>query len=220
MGFLDLFRKKTKKVTRYDVPEANDEAAHVLREITDDGKLQIDYMEKPDFRKPYDSTRLVLETIPENINGNKVYTGKVSWYNQGDTIMFDNNDSRHRGWTIRMEVEPTLLRTNDEYVRWVMVGLLNRSRVQSYIERGLIDNPDVPCGNYVGGIDAKPDESFGKIFDNFIGTYVHNMPAVRQARAQYQERKRIEIAKQARREELYKELHDLDSPNSDARFYI
>ena len=220
MGFLDLFRKKTKKVTRYDVPEANDEAAHVLREITDDGKLQIDYMEKPDYRKPNDSTRLVLETIPENINGNKVYTGKVSWYNQGDTIMFDNNDSRHRGWTIRMEVEPTLLRTNDEYVRWVMVGLLNRSRVQSYIERGLIDNPDVPCGNYVGGIDAKPDESFGKIFDNFIGTYVHNMPAVRQARAQYQERKRIEIAKQARREELYKELDDLDSPNSDARFYI
>lgn len=218
MGFLDLFRKKTQKVTRYDDPEADNEAAHVLREITDDGKLQIDYMEKPDFRKPYDSTRLVLETIPENINGYKVYTGKVSWYNQGDTIMFDNNDSRHRGWTVRMEVEPTLLRTNDEYVSWVMVELLNRSRVQSYIEKGLIDNPDVPCGNYVGGIDAKPDGSFGKIFDNFIGTYVHNMPAVRQTREQYQERKRIERAKQARREQLRKELHDLDSPDSDVRF--
>lgn len=218
MGFLDLFRKKTKKVTRYNDPETDNEAAHVLREITDDGKLQIDYMEKPDSRKPYDSTRLVLETIPENINGYKVYTGKVSWYNQGDTIMFDNNDSRHRGWTIRMGVEPTLLRTNDEYVSCVMVELLNRSRVQSYIERGLVDNPDVPCGNYVGGIETNPDGSFGKIFDNFIGTYVHNMPAVRQARAQYQERKRIERAKQARREELYKELQDLDSPDGDARF--
>jgi len=44
------------------------------------------------------------------------------------------------------------------------------------------------------------------------------MPAVRQVRAQYQERQRIEKAKQARREELYKELQDLDSPDSDARF--
>ena len=99
-----------------------------------------------------------------------------------------------------------------------MVELLNRSRVKSYIERGLVDNPDVPCGNYVGGIETTPDGSFGKIFDNFIGTYVHNMPAVRQARAKYQERQRIERAKQARREELYKELQDLDSHDSDARF--
>ena len=44
------------------------------------------------------------------------------------------------------------------------------------------------------------------------------MPAVRQVRAQYQERKRIEKAKQARIEELNKELHDLDSLYSDARF--
>lgn len=218
MGLLDIFRKKTSKVTNYDMPEPYYVSEPILREITTDGKLQIDYMEEPDFRKPYDSTRLVLETIPENINGYKVYTGKVCWYNQNDTIMFDGNDSRHRGWTVRMEVEPTLLRTNDEYVSWVMVALLNRSRVKSYIERGLLDNPDVLCGNYVGGIETNPDGSFGKNFDSFIGTYVHNMPAVRQARAQYQERKRIERAKQARREELYKELQDLDSPDSDARF--
>lgn len=218
MGFLDIFRKKTPKVTQYDMPEPYYASEHILRDITADGKLQIDYTEKPDFRKDYDSTRLVLETIPENLNGYRVYTGKVCWYNQTDAIMFDGNDSRHIGLTVRMEVEPNLLRTNDEYVTWVMKELLNKNRVRSYHERGLIDNPDVPCGNYVGEIETKQDGSFGKIFDNFIGTYVHNMPAVRQVRAQYQERQRIEKAKQARREELYKELQDLDSPDSDARF--
>ena len=218
MGFLDIFRKKAKVETHYDIPEPHSAREHILREITDDGKLQIDYIEKPDFKKDYDSTRLVLETIPENINGCRVYTGKVSWYNQNDAIMFDGNDSRHIGLTVRMEVEPNLLRTNDEYVSWVMKGLLNKNRVRSYHERGLIDNPDVPCGNYVGGIETKSDGSFRKIFNNIIGSYVHNMPTVRQARAQYQERKRIERAKQARREQLYKELHDLDSPDSDARF--
>ena len=203
MGFLDIFRKKTPKVTHSDMPEPYYASEHILRNITDDGKLQIDYIEKPDFKKDYDSTRLVLETIPENINGYRVYTGKVSWYNQKDAIM---------------AVEPNLLRTNDEYVSWVMKGLLNKNRVRAYHERGLIDNPDVPCGNYVGGIEVKADGSFKKVFDNFTGTYVHNMPAVRQVRAQYQERKRIEKAKQARIEELNKELHDLDSLYSDARF--
>lgn len=132
--------------------------------------------------------------------------------------MLDGNDSRHIGLTVRMAVEPNLLRTNDEYVSWVMKGLLNKNRVHAYHERGLIDNPDVPCGNYVGGIEVNADGSFKKVFDNFTGTYVHNMPAVRQVRAQYQERKRIEKAKQARIEELNKELHDLDSLYSDARF--
>ena len=66
----------------------------------------------PDCRKDYDSTRLVLETIPEDINGYKVYTGKVSWYNQDDAIIFDGNYSRHIGLTVRMKVEPNLLRTN------------------------------------------------------------------------------------------------------------
>ena len=120
MGFLDIFRKKTPKVTHSDMPEPYYASEHILRNITDDGKLQRDYIEKPDFKKDYDSTRLVLETIPENINGYRVYTGKVSWYNQKDAIMLDGNDSRHIGLTVRMAVEPNLLRTNDEYVSWVM----------------------------------------------------------------------------------------------------
>lgn len=218
MGFLDIFRRKTSEVPHYNTPEADDTSGHILREVTEDGKLQIDYIAERDFRKDYDSTRLVLETIPENINGYRVYTGKVSWYNQNDAIMFDGNDSRHRGLTVRMEVEPNLLRANDEYVSWVMLALLNKNRVRSYYERGLTDNPDRPCGNYVGGIEMKSDGSFGKIYDSFIGTFVHNMPAVRQARAQHQERQRIERAKDARRQQLYKELNDLNNPYSDTRF--
>ena len=65
MGFLDIFRKKTPKVTHSDMPEPYYASEHILRNITDDGKLQIDYIEKLDFKKDYDSTRLVLETIPE-----------------------------------------------------------------------------------------------------------------------------------------------------------
>lgn len=218
MGFLDIFKKKTPKVTHSAMPEPYYASEHILRDITADGKLQIDYIEKIDVKRDYDSTRLVLETITENINGYRVYTGKVSWYNQNDAIMLDGNDSRNIGLTVRMEVEPNLLRTNDEYVSWLMKELLNKNRVCSYHERGLIDNPDVPCGNYVGGIEVKSDGSFKNIFDNFIGTYVHNMPAVRQERTKYQARQRTEKAKEAWREQLNKELHDLDSPYSGARF--
>ena len=219
MGFLDIFRKKTPKVTHHEESEVFDTTSNILRTVTKDGKLQIDYIdEKPDFKKGYDSTRLVLETTPENINGYKIYTGKVSWYNQDDAIMMDGNDSRHIGMTVRMGIEPYLIRTNDEYTKLVMEVLLNKNRVKSYHERGLIDNPDIPCGNYVGEIKIKEDDSYSKNFNTFIGTFIHNMPEVRQVRAQYQERKRIERAKQARREQLYKELQELDSPDSDARF--
>ena len=218
MGFLDIFRRKTPDVNHYIEPDLIDAEPHVLREVTADGKLQIDYIGKTDFRKPYDCTRLVLETIPENINGYMIYTGKVSWYNKTDTIMFDGNDTRHNGLTVRMEVEPNLLRTNDEYTRFVMVYLLEKNRVRSYYERGFIDNPDKPCGNYIGGIVVGKDVKYEKIFDSFIGTAVHNMPAIRQVRAQYQERQRIERAKEARIQQLYKELHDLENPDSDARF--
>ena len=46
MGFLDIFRKKTPKVIHYDMPEPYYASEHILRNITDDGKLQIDYIEK------------------------------------------------------------------------------------------------------------------------------------------------------------------------------
>lgn len=219
MGFLDIFRKKAPMQEQYENSRVADANYRIIRTVTDDGKLQIDYIDgKPDFRKFYDSTRLVLESAPENINGYMLHTGKVSWYNQTDAIMFDGNDSRHDALTVRMEIDPNLVRTNDEYTKCLMQELLDKNRVLTYQERGLTDNPDRPCGNYVGGVAMGRNGNYTKTYDSFIGTTVHNMPAIRQARAQYQEEQRIKRAKEARRQELYKELDDLNNPDSDARF--
>lgn len=217
MGLLDFFRKS--KETVESTPKvAQAEINKIERTITRDGEIQIDfYRGTYDIRKDYDSTRLVISNKqPEEMYKSKVYDCKVSWYRENDAIMLDENDSRHDFKNIKLTVDPYLLQTDDSYATCLMYALLDQARVNNMLARGMVDNPDKPCGNYVGSVIME-DGKYVKGFDPSIGRAVHNsreMAEKRRLHKQEESRKR-EIA--VKRKELQRQLHELDNPNDGNR---
>ena len=68
-----------------------------------------------------------------------------------------------------------LLQNDPNYVHALMCNLLNRDRVMKYLQRGLQENPENPCGKYVGSIE-KSENTYKKVFDSNIGRISHNSP--------------------------------------------
>ena len=57
--------------------------------------MQVDfYDKKADFRKLYDSTRLIMQGTV-NVNGDYVKDCLVSWYNRDNVVFIDNPDAGH-----------------------------------------------------------------------------------------------------------------------------
>ncbi len=233
MGLFNLFGRKHNTAPRnskdegYYVDEYEDEeyddddyetyrrgnrTISIRRSISPEGYTQIDFGVSNGGQNSY-CTRLVLEPRPERINYHKVYTGKVSWYNTLDTMYFDKGnmrDPRNRGPKIRLSVDPDLLQTDNEYTEIVMGDLLSKNRVTSYMNRGLTENPDIPCGNYVGGVRVLRNGRYDKFFDSKTGYYVHNLPEIARYRAGYQEKGRRNQAISRRKRQLYAEMEALD----------
>ena len=217
MGLLDFFRKN-KEVVRpvQSVPET--EKNKIERTITRDGEIQIDfYRGTYDVRRDYDCTRLViLNKQPENMYGCNVYDCKVSWYHENDAIMLDEQDSRHDFKDIKLTVDPYLLQTDDAYTTCLMYALLDQSRVNDMLARGMVDNPDRPCGNYVGSVILN-DGNYVKYFDDRVGMAVHHSKEMAEKRRAYQEKESMRIAKDAKRKELQRQLYELENPDDGNR---
>lgn len=215
MGFFN--RKKRQEPQKPMQRRMNPPAVRIERSWTKSGDLQIDFIEaKPKVGQFYDTTRLVLNMDPEIMAKKEVYTGKISWYNQDDAILLKpeyGEDSRHRGPLVRLEVDPDLLETDDTYTRVVMKGLLEQKRVNRYLDMGMQTNPQEPCGDYIGGV--YPDK--GKIFSRDVGRKAHNDPVIADRRRKFQESERIRRAKDAKRADLYRQLHELDGNPYDYR---
>lgn len=211
MGLLDFFRKN-KEVVRpvQSVPET--EKNKIERTITRDGEIQIDfYRGTYDVRRDYDCTRLViLNKQPENMYGCNVYDCKVSWYHEDDAIMLDEKDSRHDFKDIKLTVDPYFLQTDDTYATCLMNELLDRTRVNNMLARGMQDNPDRPCGNYVGSVILN-DGNYVKYFNDRVGMAVHHSKEMAEKRRAYQEKESMRIAKDAKRKELQRQLYELDN---------
>ena len=217
MGFLDLFRKSKEPVEPAQrVPET--EKNKIERTITRNGDIQIDfYRGTYDIRKDYDTTRLViLNKQPENMYECNVYDCKVSWYHKNDAIMLDEKDSRHDFKDIKLTVDPYLLQTDDAYTTCLMYALLDQSRVNDMLARGMVDNPDRPCGNYVGSVSFK-DGKYVKFFNNDVGRAVHNSKEMSEQRRVYQQEESKKRAVNTRRIELQRQLRELDNPNDGNR---
>ena len=52
-----------------------------------------------------------------------------------------------------MDVDTNLLQRNSNYCNYVMKNQLNKERVDEYLKRGLQENSEQPCGNYVEGLE-------------------------------------------------------------------
>lgn len=212
MGFLDFFRKSKEPIE--PAPRVLQvEKNKIERTITRNGEIQIDFYRRThDVRKDYDSTRLVISNkLPEYMYKSNVYDCKVSWYCESDAMMIDENDSRHDFKDIKLTVDPYLLQTDNAYATCLMYALLDKARVNDMLARGMVDNPDNPCGNYVGSVIFK-DGNYVKNFNRDIGRAVHNSKEMAQKRSVYQaeQRKKVEERKSEIRSQQLKLQEELD----------
>ena len=84
------------------------------------------------------------------------------------------------------------------------------------LARGMQDNPDRPCGNYVGSVILN-DGNYVKYFDDKVGMAVHHSKEMAEKRRAYQEKENMRRAKDAKRRELQRQLYELDNPDDGNR---
>lgn len=136
---------------------------------TSKGYLQIEFYDNnPDFWQFYDITKLIVDRQPLNIKGRQVYNCAVSWYRRDACIMFDEKLTE-----VLAEIVLELLQSDPNYCYSIMKNLLNKQRVEIYLERGLQETPFISCGKYIGGIKS-PEKGYNKFFCIDVGLASHN----------------------------------------------
>ena len=198
--------------------------------------LQIDFIEaNPNFAQFYDTTRLIVQNRCMDFPDKNIYDCLVSWYGQQDAIMLDSEsgeliEGRRNNYThVLAQIDLNLLQTDPDYLKKVMLALLNESRVNRYMNAGMKTPEEIAkaqadgnksidlCGRYIGGIAGK-ERNYQKFFDVAVGKKAHNLPDIVRARQelrQYREMstKREIESKQAEINKLRARLNELESSN-------
>lgn len=219
MGLFDRFKKKEKEPEIKKGLNQEQSSYEIEYKATRDGRLQVDFYDKgTKFSQFYDTTRLVVDNRPIILAGQEVRNCIVSWYSQDDVVLLDpqyENESLnardYRG--VLAQIDPTLLQTDKDYCSVVMRKLLDKKRVTKYLEDGLQETPNQPCGKYIGGV--KPTEKgYGKFFSLPVGKASHNSDLMVNCRREYREnieaKKQKEIAdKKSQIQQLQSEIDDM-----------
>ena len=179
MRLLDRFRKKQSEKNQIHEETNNELPFDIEFSIMPDGCFKIEFFDKQaDFKQFYDVTRLIVNPKTINICGESMHNCLISWYGNNDAIMFDENGrdigNRSQYKRILVGINLELLRKDPEYCSILMKGLLNKKRVEEYLNRGLQENPDIPCGIYVGEIIKTSENNYRKYFSNKVGMMSHN----------------------------------------------
>lgn len=222
MGFFDRFKKQNKNEVIAQPkgqmsPKRNENG--ISYSCTDDGRLVIELIEHR--TKPgqfYDTTKLVFDNNVVELEGTYLQNCMVSWYNQDDCVRLDSRGHdmgrRNQFKNVLADIDTDLIWNDEEYCIAVMKKLLNKNRVDEYLNRGLQDNPDLPCGKYVGGIIKLSGEEYRKVFHPGLGRASHNSPEMvaKRQRLQEQIRRNQERAiadKKAQIARLQQEVDDM-----------
>lgn len=221
MGLFDRFKKENNnsKLNKDNTNiQANQEKFQVSYKVTKDGKIQVDFVDKhPDFRQLYDTTRLIVDPSPKEIGRTQFNDCLVSWYGQDDCVMFDEKGkefSRRTNYSkVLTQLDLGALQTDPQYCKMVMNNLLKQKRVMEYLARGMEENPQTPCGEYIGGV-SKRNGQYIKFFDSEAGKTSHYSKLMVDKRQKYREQKEIKRQKEiaAKKEQiarLQKEINDL-----------
>lgn len=195
MGLFSRFKNKDKKDTSQRYQPQNMESKRlpyeVTTEYTPEGYLQVEVCEDhPNNGQFYDVTRLIIQGAPMTMTSNRipVLNCLVSHYGHSDCIMIGKNGIEYgrRGdySHVLAEFDVNLLLRDKTYAYNVLVGLLNKRRIDRYLNDGMKDNPEIPCGIYVGGIDPS---SRRKYFRPEVGKESHYSPQMQNRRARARE---------------------------------
>jgi len=224
MGLFDFFKNKDKSAEKIDTTSSHSPTQvpfDIEFSSTSNGNLQVEFFDnEADFKNFYDITRLILSRQPFDIEGHPVYNCAVSWYGKEDCQMFDEKSGRfnslrsleYRG--VLAEIDLDLLQNDPSYCSMVMRSLLNQKRVERYLESGLQDSPEIPCGKYIGGV-RKTDEGYGKFFSMVVGRASHYSDLMVNRRREHKEMledrmKQAIEAKKAEIEKLQSELQSME----------
>lgn len=218
MGFFDAFKRQPKK-KEINTEKVNQAEPMYTMKQSPEGRIQIDYStpEKA-FKEFYDTTRIIIDNKPININGKFLTQALVSWYGSDDCIRIDKETNRELSRRndykrILTQIDVNALLNNPKYSYAVMNNLLDQARVTRYLYRGLENHPSQACGNYIGSIAQRGGE-YVKVFDAKIGEIVHDMPDMVERRKEFKRiqeysiRKEIE-KKQKEMENKQKEMEEL-----------
>lgn len=216
MGIFSKFRKN--KETSNTQPIKKERPTYDLKvSSTPDGKIQVEFEEfNPDIRQFYDTTRLIVGQA-QRVDGATVYDCVVSWYNSGETLLYSQeNSSRTDYKNVLAGINPTTILQDESYCKFVMEKLFQKKRVERYLEQGLSDRPETPCGNYIGGVCYLKDGKLQKYFAENIGKAVHYSPSMvnkrnrhREEQRRQSERSRIIAEKNRQISKLQEEIQDL-----------
>ena len=199
MGF---FSRKNKEKQPIYTPNYQRPPFQINYKTDKDGRLMIEFIDnKYKVGRLYDTTRLVFTNMVENLNGKQVPNFLVSWYNQNDAVVLDNSCEVGRRVDyseIFADIDINLMQSDEQYCENVMKSLLNENRVESYLDRGLEDYPEYPCGMYIGGV-ILTQEGYDKFFDVAAGREAHYKPYMVNRRekhkAKQQQRKQNQIVR-------------------------
>lgn len=217
MGLFDRF-KKNKQETDKKVDNISKDY-EIKYGMSQDGRLQIDFYDRNiKVGQFYDTTRLIVGDKTVVLANQRVQNCIVSWYRQDDTIFLDpqyENESidarSYKG--VLAQIDPVLLQSDEKYCSNVMRYLLNKKRVNQYLENGLQESPEHPCGKYIGGM-RKTENGYNKFFDIDAGIASHNSKLMverrRENREKMEQKKRMEIdRKRAEIQKLQSEIDDM-----------
>ena len=187
MGLLNIF-KKGKKPTEETKSKGAALTFNIEYNTMSNGNLQVELSDE----RTSDVTRLVIKIQPLNIQNHPVYNCAVSWYSSQDCQFLNTQTGKYespraeqyRG--VLAEIDLDLLQKDPNYCNAVIRGLLDRDRVERYLEMGLQETPELPCGKYVGGI-MKTKEGYRKFFNEKVGRASHNSPLMIQRRQRHRE---------------------------------
>ena len=210
MGLFDKFKKKEQVVNEEIKKQL---PYNIVFNTTADGRLQVDfYDENADFKQFYDTTRLVIGNNTKNIEGYNLQSALVSWYSMSDAVIvneYGQETGRRNDYKeILTQIDLNLLQSDSNYCVAVMGRLLDKKRVDKYLEDGLKENSILECGNYVGSIERK-ENKYTKCYNVNIGKAVHNSGFMIQKRnenrMQDEERRQRSIEDKQRRIDMLKQ---------------
>lgn len=213
MGLLNIFKKNKETQTTIPVQEKN--PFDITYNQLEDGSIQIDFLDNDSritLGQFYDTTRLIISSEDIALGNHQVSNCYVSWYDSTDAERLDKQTRKYSYREVWAEIDRQQI-GNPQYIAILMRGLLKKSRVEEYLSKGLQEQPDRPCGKYIGGIQMTSN-GYGKVFNQEIGNIAHNTYDMRMQRAVHkrneEERKAAEIdAKRRKISELQSQIDEL-----------
>ena len=209
MGILDniknIFKKENKDIRKTEIIDEEKQPRNKI--TTKNGIVEVECFEPVADSRKNDTTVVYINPTPYTVERSTLYNCKVAWTKDSYTVMFDEDEYYVLGYKdVLASIDLYKLQTDEEYRREFVRQAMGEEHVKKYLNMGLEESPEVPCGNYIGGIRKKEDGRYRKFLDPRIGAAVHNSKSMVNKRNEYRQNQKRQSQIRARNAERRKEI--------------